>query len=222
MENELWGILYRKERNNPIMDSYDAPYEMPFNKDGEYLSNLENFLSFVNSVKKMVRKSKYYRNYVRHIKFDIGLNRCQVLSNIEEIDGEKEGLLEMHHGPILNLADIISIITDDFLSRGIAVNTFMVAKEVIKAHYEDMVQVVMLTETVHEAVEQFGGVFLSNKQAYGDLNAFLKKYRRGLQQDQIEKINRYIETSKKYDTFDRDLFKLEKNIKQWSDDIIFY
>jgi hypothetical protein len=128
----------------------------------------------------------------------------------------------MHHGPILSLADIISIITDDFLSRGIAVNTFMVAKEVIKAHYEDMVQVVMLTETVHEAVEQFGGVFLSNKQAYGDLNAFLKKYRRGLQQDQIEKINRYIETSKKYDTFDRDLFKLEKNIKQWSDDIIFY
>ena len=55
MENELWGILYRKERNNPIMDSYDAPYEMPFNKEGVYLSNLENFLSFVISVKKMVR-----------------------------------------------------------------------------------------------------------------------------------------------------------------------
>ena len=222
MENELWGLIYRKEKRNPIIDSEYAMYELPFYKDGEYMSNLENFIRFVNGVKKMVRKSKYYRNYVRYIKFDIGLNKCQILSNIEEIEDEDKGIIEMHHGPILSLFDIIAIVTDDFLSRGIPVNSFMVAKEVIKCHYENMVQVVMLSETVHEAVEQYGGIFLSNKQAFGDLNAFLKKYRRGLQQDQIEKINRYIELSKQYDTFDKDLLKLEKNIRHWSDDIIFY
>lgn len=221
-ENELWGLIYKKPRQNPTIDCDEAPYEQPYYKDGEYLANLDNFISFVNSVKKMVRKSQYYKNYVRYIKFDIGLNRCQVLSNIEEIEGEDKGIIEMHHGPILTIFDIIAIITDDFLARGVAVNTFMVAKEVIKAHYDNMVQVVMLSETVHEATHQYGGVFISNEQAFGDLNAFIKKYGKGLQLDQIEKINRYIELSKQYGTFDKDLFKLEKNMAHWSSDIVFY
>ena len=40
---------------------------------------------------------------------------------------------------------------------------------------------------------------------------FLKKYKKGVDEDMIYKINRYYETSQKYGTMTKDLFKIRED-----------
>lgn len=212
--SNLPNINYKKVNKNPTIDSETAEFELPFYKDAEYFANLDNFISFIKSVEKLVRTSEYYKRYIAYIRNDIGLNCCQVLSNIQP-DEEDNTELEMHHGPILTLFDYAAIITDYLLYTGKKITTFMVADLVLEEHFNNNVQVVMLSKTVHEQVGE-NVIFINLKQAFGDLNAFLKKYKNGLHEEQIEKINRYIELSQRYDSFDKNILELKGFVKNWA------
>jgi len=212
--SNLPNINYKKVNKNPTIDSETAEFELPFYKDAEYFANLDNFVSFIKSVEKLVRTSEYYKRYIAYIRNDIGLNCCQVLSNIQP-DEEDNTELEMHHGPILTLFDYAAIITDYLLYTGKKITTFMVADLVLEEHFNNNVQVVMLSKTVHEQVGE-NVIFINLKQAFGDLNAFLKKYKNGLHEEQIEKINRYIELSQRYDSFDKNVLELKGFVKNWA------
>lgn len=215
--SKIPGIEFKKNKN-PTIDSVNAEFELPFYKDVEYFSNLDNFVNFIKSVEKLVRRSTFYTKYVGYIKNDIGLKCCQVLSNIEEsegINGKNKVEIDMHHGPILTLFDYASIVTDYLLAKGEKVSTFTVANILLKEHYANRIQVVMLSKTVHEQVH-LNNIFINTKQAFGDLNAFLKKYRIGINDEQLFKINKYIEISENYDSFDKDILELKGFVKKWA------
>ena len=216
MDN-LPNIDYKKPSKNPTLDSDTSFYALPYYKDIEYFANLDNFVSFVKSVEQMVRTSKYYARYIKYLKKDIGLNFCQVLSNIkiDEDDEKANTKIEMHHGPILTLFDYISIVVDHRLAHEQKVNSFIIADIIIDEHFNNNVQVVMLSKTVHELVHD-NSIFINTKQAFGDLNAFLKKYKDGINDEQVHKINNYIQLSKKYVSFDKHVLDLEKNIVKWT------
>lgn len=214
MFNELPNINFKKPQKNPTIDADTSEFELPFYKDVEYFSNIDNFVNFVNAVIRMVRSSTYYSRYIAYLKEEVGLNFCQVLSNIQE-ESEKDSLIEMHHGPILTIFDIVSIVTDYLLVKGKKINSFIVADIVLEEHYNNNIQVVMLSETVHEQVHE-NNVFINLNQAFGDLTAFLKKYKEGLQPNHIKQINDYIEKSKKYDSFDNNVLKLSGFVKNWN------
>lgn len=209
------NIEFKKPNKNPTLDAKTSLFEIPFFKDVEYFSNLENFVSFVKAVEKMVRASNYYRRYISELKEEIGLTYCQVLSNIDD----ESANIEMHHGPILTLFDYVAIITDYMLYHNIPVTTFSVANKVIEEHFEHNVQVVMLSKTVHELVHE-DDIFINFKQAFGNLNRFLEKYKDGINKEQINKINIYINLCHKYNSFDKETLKLNDNLKEWSKDII--
>lgn len=213
MNNALPNIDYKKPHQNPTIDAETSLFELPFYKDVEYFSNIDNFVGFIKAVERMVRTSKYYSRYIKYLKEDIGLRRCQVLSNIEEED-ENDKLIEMHHGPILTLFDYASIITDHLLAHDRKITTFSVADILLEEHFNNNIQVVMLSKTIHEQVHE-NNIFINLNQAFGDLNRFLKKYRDGLHSDQIQKINQYIETSKKYESFDNGVLQLSGFVKNW-------
>ncbi len=207
-------IEFSRKKRHPEIDSSNSMFSLPFYKDAEYFSNFDNYVFFIKSVEKLVRRSQYYSRYIKYLRDEIGLTFCQVLSNISNENGEKI-TIEMHHGPILTLFDYVAIVLDHLIEEGERITTFKVAKIVLEEHYNNNVQVVMLSKTVHQAVHA-ENIFINYKQGFGDLNTFLKKYHKGLQNEQIMKINRYIETSKKYDSFDRDLLALKQNILHWS------
>lgn len=207
----LPNIEYKKINKNPTLDAETSEFELPFYKDVEYFANIDNFVSFVKAVERMVRSSSYYSRYIKYLKEEIGLRACQVLSNIEDEYAD----IEMHHGPILTLFDYAAIITDYMLATNQKINTFRVADILLEEHYNHNVQVVMLSKTVHEQVHE-NNIFINLNQAFGDLNAFLKKYRLGIHPEQVQKINHYIELSKKYDSFDKDVLKLSGFVKSWS------
>jgi hypothetical protein len=210
MTNHLPNIDYKKVSKNPTIDADTSLFEIPFYKDVEYFSNLDNFVGFVKSVERMVRTSNYYSRYIKYLKEDIGLTACQVLSNIEDEYAD----IEMHHGPILTLFDYASIITDWMLATNKKINTFRVADILLEEHFNNNIQVVMLSKTVHEQVHE-NNIYINLNQAFGDLNAFLKKYRSGLHPEQIQKINKYIESSTQYESFDKGVLDLTGFVKKW-------
>lgn len=208
--NQLPNIDFRSPKKNPTIDAETSDFELPFYKDVEYFANIDNFVGFVKAVERMVRSSTYYSRYIKYLKEDIGLTHCQVLSNIEDEYAD----IEMHHGPILTLFDYAAIITDYLLAKGQKINTFIVSDILLEEHYNNLIQVVMLSETVHEQVHE-NNIFINLKQAFGDLNAFLKKYRHGIHPEQIEKINKYIQKSEEYESFDNNVLNLSGFVKSW-------
>ena len=215
MGNPIPNIEFKKPSKNPTIDSETSLYMIPFYKDAEYFSNLDNFVSFVKAVESMVRSSKFYKRYIKYLKDDMGLNFCQVLSNVRQEEDDNILDIEMHHGPILTLFDYVSIVVDHLLYHNKKINTFIVADIVLDEHFKNNVQVVMLSKTVHEEVHE-GNVFLNMKHAFGDLNTFLSKYRDGLSAEQITKINNYINLCEQYDSFDKQTLSLKDSIKKWS------
>lgn len=213
MANKIPGIEVNKPNTNPTIDSDESYYEIPFYKDPDYMFSLENEVSFVKAVERMVRTSKYYSRYIAHMKNDLGMNFCQVKGNIvEDDDNGINDLIEMHHGPIFTLFDVVSIILNYMLVKNMKITTFSVANKVIEEHFKHRVQTVMLCETVHQLVHD-NKVFLNYKQGFGDLYSFLEIYYEGLEESQIDKILDYIEKSKKYDS--NDFGNLEVIVTRW-------
>lgn len=214
MQN-LPNIDYKKPSKNPTLDSDSSLYSLPFYKDAEYFANLDNFVGFIKAVEKLVRTSKYYKRYIKYIKEDVGLKFCQVLSNVKQEDEDSLVEIEMHHGPILTLFDYISIVVDHMIYHNKKITTFKVADIIVEEHFQNNIQIVMLSKTVHEQVHE-NNVFLSTKHGFGDINTFIKKYKDGLSDEMIDKINRYIELCEKYDSFDKHVLDLRDQIKGWS------
>lgn len=215
MQN-LPNIDYKKPVKNPTIDADTSRYELPFYKDVDYLANLDNFVGFVKAVERQVRSDKHYNRYIAYVRNDIGLNCCQVLSNIVIDDEKSVTKLEMHHGPILTLFDYVAIVVDWMIATNKRITTFSVANIILDEHFNNNIQIVMLSETVHQLVHE-GKVFLNINHAFGDLNAFIKKYRAGISDEYIERINKYLNTCKKYDSFDNHVLDLENTVKSWWD-----
>ena len=202
MANKIPGIDVNKPNTNPTIDSDESYYEIPFYKDVDYMFSLENEVAFIKAVERMVRTSKYYSRYIAHLKVDLGLNFCQVKGNIsEDEDAGVTDLIEMHHGPIFTLFDVVSIILNYMLTKDMKITTFSVANKVIEEHFKHRVQTVMLCETVHQLVHD-NKVFLNYRQGFGDLYSFLEIYYEGLDEIMVNKIIDYIEKCKKYDSND--------------------
>lgn len=204
------GIQYD---NSPelVIQSTNDPFVISYYKDDNYFKNLQNYVSFIKGCEKLIRISDAYKKFIRQLR-DLNLVSCQVLGNVSDDDGSVT--IEMHHGPILTLFDYCAIVLDYHLRQGETVNSFMIANEVIDEHYNNHVQTIMLSKTPHQAVDS-GRLFINFKQARGDLNAFLKKYRLGLNDYHIKKINDYIDLSKKYNSNDNGLFDLKNTVASW-------
>jgi hypothetical protein len=208
MASKIPGVDVNKPNTNPTIDSDESYYEIPFYKNPDYMFSIENEVAFINAVERMVRTSKYYSRYIAHLKVDLGLCFCQVKGNISEDEetGVKD-LIEMHHGPILTLFDVTSIILNYMLIHDMKITTFSVANKVIEEHFKHRVQTVMLCETVHQLVHD-NKIFLNYKQGFGDLYSFLEIYWEGLDSTQVYKILDYIDKSEKYDSNDFDNLKV--------------
>ena len=185
--------------------------DIQFRKDAKCFVNLETYIRFIKGIERVVRKSPYYDYYVGELK-SIGLDRCQILGNIDDNDGEVD--IEMHHGPLLTLFDYCAIVLDYHLNRGDAITSFSIADEVIDEHYAGHVQTVMLAKTPHQLIDT-GSMFISFDQAFGNLNAFLEKYRDGLSVEYINTINRFIDLNKDAVSTDNGLLDLCTNMVKW-------
>lgn len=192
----LPGITYEGGIER-LISSDDTTDVIMMYKPTDYFVDPTAYSKFVKSVERMVRHSDDYKAFLSWIKSVLGLNFCQVSSNIVEGDAT----IEMHHGPIFTLYDYCSIILNDAIMRNEKISTFRIASKVIEEHFAMRVQVVMLAKTNHEAITN-RDLFLNIRQGVGNVDAFIKKYANALDDEQKYKIWSYLNYSKSNETFD--------------------
>ena len=204
---ELPSIEYSKSSETSFIDSPNSMYQIPFYKDEEYFTNLESYTTFIKNCEKKVRENDRYSKYKKHLQSEIKLDRCQVFKLLDTTDCD----IEMHHGPIFTLYDICAIVLAYFIDKGWKISTFRIAQAVLEEHLENRVQVVMLSSSAHEQVHE-RNIFIHYSQAYGDINAFIRKYQSVFTEYYEDKLNRYIDRCMMMDSNDFEIFSLNKKL----------
>jgi len=161
---------------------------------------------FINCTKALIRNSPEYKTFVSKCK-NMGMIQCSFLHNVED----ENATIEIHHA-ILGLHDICEIVTDH-ISCETGVTSMLIAHEVLKAHFNNMIAVVALSKTVHQLVHA-GKVHIHIHQIYGDILSFLKTYYRGVKTEHILKLKRAIDNSKENKFHDENLLTFQNNIKE--------
>ena len=202
---ELPNIVYKGDFSKYI-ETEDSKYDcISFNKPSDFFMLTENYTRFVTACEKMCRKHPDYKHYVDYITDIVGINFCQVSSQIYNTDAE----IQMHHGPLFTLWDYTSVILNSFERENKKINTFRIVNQLLDEHYALNVQTVMLAITNHEAVHN-RDLFLNLKQGYGNLGGFIEKYHKAFTDDQKYRILKYIDICESVDSFDNHLFDNEK------------
>ena len=221
MSEEISGVQSTSTKSsNIIISSYRSGDLVPFLKEESYTVDNSSFIRFIKNVEMQVRTSKEYRAYIRYLKEDLTppLNHCMVYSHITD----DMAPIEMHHGPIFTLFDIVEIIIGWHFRSGIPFSSSRIFYETMNEHRLNHVQVVMLSEAVHKAIHNNKkGVepyFLDYKMAHGDIMSFLAKYYTGLSFQHIGKIKGYLESYEKNLNKKEGFF--EEFVTKWCDEIM--
>ena len=201
-----------KGKNNPKIKSIVDDEVLKFYKGKEDLSDPDAFESFVKATENLIRKDPRYSNYIHELK-SRGFNKDVMQSGIDN-DKFPNTSIEMHHGPMFTLYDIVSIVTDHLLNDDQKVSTFGVAKLVLCEHELHRIQVVMgLTKTNHELVHD-GKMFIHINQSLGDVMSFIKDFKKGLRREHLYTLEEYLRLCKKYNATDNDYLTITKVVKK--------
>jgi hypothetical protein len=174
---------------------------LPFNKKDKYFSNPIDLIKFIKDVEMIIRTSKEYSGYIKYLKEKVGLRSCALLSGIDD----SVAPIEMHHGPIFTLYDLVEIQITYLFKQNLPINSFRLAHNILKDHWNNIIQVVMLCKTAHTAVHNENNsirdkkkYFLSGEGSWGDINKFIKIYYNAFSINHYEKIKKYINDYKMY------------------------
>ena len=162
---------------NPVISSPDQPTIIQFAQTRDTLIDTEIYSRFIYSVENQFRRSRFYKSYKGNL-MNKGLNFDQFMRGITDEHAD----VEMHHQlPTLNMAAIM--ICETYLNTKGYVTTFDIIKDLEEAHRNNMMNVVMLTSTNHQAYHNDPSAFISLNMGYGDPFLFLEKYKIGLTLD---------------------------------------
>ena len=204
------SLKYENDENKTITSDM-VLHDISFNKSKEWFSNLDNTIRFVKAVEKLVRKHPDYDAIVSTIREEY-MDHCQILGNISREDA----VLEIHHGPLFTLFDICLVVLNHLIVNDDKnITTFNVAKIVLDEHRLGDVQFVVLSKTAHQLIDT-GEIFINLNQGIGDIQSFINRYRDGIDEVMVDKINRYIDMSKKFESTDNGILELEDKMISWS------
>jgi hypothetical protein len=201
--NNIVNIRPTVTDDNITIKADSGYFVLRYYKNRTDFQDMQEFAAFIKGAEKIIRTSDEYRGYKDYLMNEIGLDHCAVMPGVS---GEK-ATIEMHHGPILTLFDYCAIVLDSAVANGEQMSTFKLAKTVLQEHYDNNVQVVMLSKTAHQLFHA-GKLFIHPNQAWGNVNNFLERYADGLSREQIETINEYITMSEQNRSTDNGLMAM--------------
>ena len=213
-ENKVTKNIVQKHiEGNQIICSVDLEgIYLPFKK---YLIDFKDdklYGAFISNVERLVRTSKFYKQYLAYLHNDMEINRCAFFSNITDEDAG----VEFHHGPIFNLYNYCDIVTRSMLEdkdcKGIT--SFDVADKVMELHTRNLVSLVPLSTRVHKAAHNnkrigkdafLGPQFIDIRSSFGDFFGFIREYNESLSSVEINMIFNY------YKEFEKHIIKGDDN-----------
>lgn len=186
-----------KKSNIEVID-IDEPEEMSYQYG--YKTGTEK-RKLINRIKKICRTSMEYKDYIAFLRDNVGMDACAFFNNISK-ETNKKIRIEVHHAPLC-LEDIVKTVLNKYEGEGIPINDLMIAEEVMKNHYQNLVGLIPLSKTLHEVVHNSDKLIIPAYMIYGDYKKFIEEYGE-YADDCIEKIEQMIEVTKelKRNSFD--------------------
>lgn len=188
--NKIVNIESRTNTENIELKNIDGYYTERYYFTDYY--DDAKLKKLIKGIEKAVRGSNEYAKYIGFLHGTLGLTNCAVLGHIA---GSKEVTVEMHHYPF-TLYDIVYFNVMKRILNKEKINTFLVAREVLQDHYDNLIGLVPLSLTVHQLVHA-GEIFVNINSIYGDVNGFVEKYNIAMNDDIIERYNKIVEMSEK-------------------------
>ena len=147
---------------------------------------------YISRIERIVRNSDEYKDYIRYLKTNVGLDSCIFFSKVssaKEKGNRGHISVEIHHDP-LTLFDIVSIVLNKFEDEGKPLDDLLIADEVMMLHYENEVGLVPVSKTAHEILHNSEKLFVPLNMVYGEYSRFLTDYDQYIDEriyDKIEK-----------------------------------
>jgi hypothetical protein len=184
-----YDVLSKSENDGNIAIEIENKYfcQKLYRKD--FLDQKE-MTSYIKKVESIVRSSLEYRELLYFLKNEINLNTCVYLNNISDLS------IELHHTPF-TLFDIVSVVITSFIKNDKLFNTFIIANDVLKLYYENLIGLVPLSKTMHEVVHNgTNSLFINKELIFGDFESFFNKYKEFMDESLIERYSSFLEFSK--------------------------
>lgn len=185
-----------KEVNTKDDNIYDivslTGESLEFNDDELYdLNSDKDFKKYISDIEKDVRGSWEYKHFIQFLRNNMDMNKCSFLPYVSNVDSTKIRI-EIHHSPF-TLWDICVIIFNKrkFYNEDLRVQA--VAKEVAICHYNLLVGLIPLSETIHQLVHN-GFLFIPSDLVMGRYNLFVDYYKEFIATellDSLEEIEAY-------------------------------
>ena len=122
--------------NQPILTSNNDFFSLEFNLSNSIIDDSEE-KKLIRAAERLIRTSKEYSYYLGFLKQDLGMTRCNVMPNLDA----ECNTLELHHYPF-TLYELCEIVMKKQFASNIPVNTFTIADEVLRLHYENVIGLV--------------------------------------------------------------------------------
>lgn len=204
---------------NPTLHSPNSPYDVSFAQTRDTLLDVEIYKRFLDNAITRFRASKTYKHYKAHL-MNLGLNKCQIMSNISSDEDAEMATIEMHHN-ILTIFDVALILTEHYLNKYGCITTFDLVELLRLEHINFRVCTVMLTKTAHQLVHTDPNFVIPPGMCFGDWPKFLELYHDGITRDICFKIIYYIkniiDTGKAVDKDIEQLLIIKDYVEQWSE-----
>lgn len=195
---------YELECPPTVIEMKDIPEYNLYDFD---LSDEKSFRKYIQTIEKTVRTSFEYRQMVQYLREYMDMNKCAFYENVNNIDTTKVHI-EIHHEP-LSLYDICLIVYNKRVAFNEPLDEEFVAKEVMYLHYNLMVGLIPLAETVHQLVHaQY--LFVPTTAVLGKYREFVNRYEPYMIPEQIETLDHIEEATKTYNMNDAETI-LSKN-----------
>lgn len=207
--------IFTYNEENPTLRSPNSPFELSFAQTRDSLMDVESYRSFLENAISRFRHSPTYKNYKSFL-MRLGLNRCQIHSNIISSEECEMATIEMHHN-MLTIFDIALIITEHTLNTRGKITTFDLCDLLKTEHTNHRIQLVMLSLTPHQLYHNNPDFFIHPNMCFGNWQEFLARYHDGITQDIAFKILFYLKRSLEYgESKDAELLNIRDNILEWS------
>jgi hypothetical protein len=187
-KNKIDEIKSLNEDGNPTLSDEGGIFKVPYYT--EEITDSKMYKKIIRNIRSQIRTSQLYKDYIQYLHSEVKLDTCAILGNVTDQKAE----IEIHHYPF-TLFDIIDIVLAHKLENGEKFSTMEVSQQILKDHYDNIIGIVPLAETVHELAHA-GEIFIPLNMVFGDIQTFVDKYRDGMANENINKLNSLIDLTK--------------------------
>lgn len=174
MDKSDYKVHHIKEHAQITLD-----YQLDFGDD-------KSKVKYVKQIERLIRTSLEYKSLIKFLREEINMTYCSYFQNVNSnMKGVK---IEIHHAPF-NLFELTSIVMNRFFEEENDLNPFAIAEETMRIHFEGMVGLIPLADTVHEIVHaDEPKIHVPIHFVYGDIVTFYETYHTFLSDDHKQKL----------------------------------